>query len=575
MDESQQQAIDRDDDADSNVAAPEAPSIPDIMRAELESVLTSPDFLRAPTMNRLLVYLVTETAEGRADQLKAYSVAVDGLGRAPDYDARADSYPRVQVGRLRRMLDTYYMNAPTVAGYRLTIPSGRYRVSLASDALPVPDVVEEIAPPPPPLRITRAMAAQLAALLVAIIGVAALIAQFAPVHVASHDDGLVRPLVEFAEVPHGADRSARSDLVEATLINGLGRSEMFDLRIARRTADPRAHVAPARYRLSTDLLEGSRPRLFLRLWEQGPDRLLWSGDVALPPANAPGQSLEDTLAPVIATISRVNGLIATYEYQRAVSGPPTGYRCALLFYRYRKEQLMSEREPVRDCVERSIVARPGDAQMQALAAQLAVDRSTSSLTPVAERADYFASGLRHAQQAVSIDPLNAWAINTRAQIAVLRHSCPQAVRNALRASELQPYDPALLASTGVTMINCGDPRAEAMIRHAIALDDGADGQFYRPLLLLAISRDDKALAREALAAMSPPVMGRHVAFYMMTATGYAMIGDVPQAKAAWRQLKAKSPPVAGDPAGYFERIGYGEPVKDKAMQHLRAAGLVA
>ena len=42
-----------------------------LMREELQSVLASSDFSRAPIMKQLLCFLVEETAAGRGDQLKA------------------------------------------------------------------------------------------------------------------------------------------------------------------------------------------------------------------------------------------------------------------------------------------------------------------------------------------------------------------------------------------------------------------------------------------------------------------------------------------------------------------------
>lgn len=573
MDDSHPPAIDRDQSEDHALAAAGAASVADIMRAELASVLSSPDFLRAPTMNRLLTYLVTETAEGRADQLKAYSVAVDGLGRVSDYDARADSYPRVQVGRLRRMLETYYASTPTADGFRLTIPSGRYRVSLVADAAAPPEALDD--QPPAPQRVTAGDVVRMVALLALLVAIAALAARYAPTSpTPDHSNGR-RPLLEFTEISDGPTQSLRGDLVGATLVNGLGRSDMFDLRIARRKNDDRTGQTPARYRLSTDLLDGPRPRLFLRLWQQGPDRLIWSGDVALPPASAPEQMVEDSLAPVIATIGRVNGLIAMQESQRWRNEAPFGYGCILLYQHYRKERLASEREPVRECVDRSIRLDPDNAAMQAVAAQLALDRMASSRTPAAERASLSGVALRHAQLALSIEPLNAWAIIARARIAAMRGACSLAIRNALRASELQPYDPTMLSDVGVVLLNCSDRRAEQMLRRAIALDDGTDGQFYRPLLLFAISRDDRQMAREALSAMSPPVLGRHAYFHLVTASGYAMIGDLPRARSAWRQLRASSAAIAGDPQGYLGRLGFAEPIKQKAIEHLRKARLIA
>ncbi|MFD2500769.1 hypothetical protein ACFSTI_20475 [Rhizorhabdus histidinilytica] len=118
-----------------------------------------------------------------------------------------------------------------------------------------------------------------------------------------------------------------------------------------------------------------------------------------------------------------------------------------------------------------------------------------------------------------------------------RNACAQAVGFAIRASELQPYDPALLADAGVYLLDCDDPRAESLIRRAITLDDDPEGRFYGPLLLLAIARDDQVMAREALTHMAPPVLGRHALFFLTSAVGYAMVGDVPAPARHGRSLR--------------------------------------
>ncbi|MBK5265199.1 MAG: hypothetical protein JJE34_08215, partial [Alphaproteobacteria bacterium] len=98
--------------------------------AEMERIFASAEFSRSPVMRRLLRFLIDQTVAGKGGQLKAYSVAVDGLGRDPDFDAQSDSYPRVQVGRLRRMLDIYYSRNGLTNDERLVIPNGAYRVFL-------------------------------------------------------------------------------------------------------------------------------------------------------------------------------------------------------------------------------------------------------------------------------------------------------------------------------------------------------------------------------------------------------------------------------------------------------------
>lgn len=545
----------------------------DKMRQELQSVIASPDFARAPIMKRLLSFLVGETAAGRGDQLKAYSVAVDGLGRAPDYDARADSYPRVQVGRLRRMLDNYYNVTPPVDGLRLTIPSGRYRVALQ----PAVTVAETGAPADTSIPILPesplAFGWHVALLLMLVLLIAAVLFRIVPMRTAPPDAARDRPVLEFAG--GGMARGSQlGNVVRAALLNGLSRSSVYDLRPQRRsgTRDPQA--APPRYRLSTDMIGGANPRLFMRLSRVSPDQLLWSGDISLPPeSQIDGVELDRRLAPVIATIGRVNGLVATHELQESNGLEAGGYSCFLLYHRYSKDRIDSERDHVQACVEASLKRNPEDPGLQAAAAQLAIERTVASDIDPRDRAEQLQAARRHSQIATAIAPQDPWALAARARIAVIRKACPQAVGFAMRASQVQPYDPALLADVGVYLLDCGDPRAEEMIRRAIALDDNPEGRFYAPLLLLAISRDNPAMAHEALAHMVPPVIGRHGRFYLISAAGYAMLGDYGRARAAWAQLKANRPSVANDPEAYLERLGYAADLREKAMAHLHKAGL--
>ncbi|KRB86415.1 hypothetical protein ASE00_06820 [Sphingomonas sp. Root710] len=573
MTDTSDMAIDRTEAEPAAAVSRVLDSDADKMRRELQSVIASPDFARAPIMKRLLSFLVGETAAGRGDQLKAYSVAVDGLGRAPDYDARADSYPRVQVGRLRRMLDSYYNVTPPVDGLRLTIPSGRYRVALQ----PANTVAEAGAPadisipmlPGSPLTFGW----HVALLLMLVLLIAAVLFRMVPMRTTTPDAAQERPVLEFASADV-ARESQLGNVVRAALLNGLSRSGVYDLRSQRRSGIRDPHVAPPRYRLSTDMIGGANPRLFLRLSRVSPDQLLWSGDISLPSeSQIDGVELDRRLAPVIASIGRVNGLVATHELQESNGLEARGYSCFLLYHRYRKDRTDSERDHVRACVEASLKRHPEDPGLQAAAAQLAIERTVASDIDPRDRAEQLQAARRHAQIATAIAPQDPWALAARARIAVIRKACPQAVGFAMRASEVQPYDPALLADIGVYLLDCGDPRAEEMIRRAIALDDNPEGRFYAPLLLLAISRDDKAMAHEALAHMAPPVIGRHSRFYLISAAGYAMLGDYGRARAAWIQLKANSPLVANDPEAYLEQLGYAADLRGRAMAHLRKARL--
>jgi len=95
-------------------------------RAELETVLRSEQFARAPMLARLLTYLCEKLFAGEAGQIKEYTVGVDVFRREPSFDQNSDSIVRVEANRLRKRLDAYYAEAGASNWLRITIPLGQY-----------------------------------------------------------------------------------------------------------------------------------------------------------------------------------------------------------------------------------------------------------------------------------------------------------------------------------------------------------------------------------------------------------------------------------------------------------------
>ena len=65
-------------------------------------------FARAPALSKMLAYICEMHFAGQAPRLKEYSIAVEALGRGPDFDPAGDSIVRVEAARLRKHLDNYY-----------------------------------------------------------------------------------------------------------------------------------------------------------------------------------------------------------------------------------------------------------------------------------------------------------------------------------------------------------------------------------------------------------------------------------------------------------------------------------
>jgi hypothetical protein len=78
------------------------------IRTELELVLSSATFQRSPKLRAFLRYVTEAVLDGSCERIKAYTIAVDALGRSPNFDPDADAIVRVDAVRLRGALKRYY-----------------------------------------------------------------------------------------------------------------------------------------------------------------------------------------------------------------------------------------------------------------------------------------------------------------------------------------------------------------------------------------------------------------------------------------------------------------------------------
>ena len=96
------------------------------VRASLDRILASPDFVRSKRMRELLAYLVEATLSGEVDRSKEFSIAVEVFGRDENFDPQTSSLVRVEAGRLRRTLKQYYLTQGKDDPLRIEIPKGKY-----------------------------------------------------------------------------------------------------------------------------------------------------------------------------------------------------------------------------------------------------------------------------------------------------------------------------------------------------------------------------------------------------------------------------------------------------------------
>lgn len=126
------------------------------LRREADRVLADPVFRRSPIQSKLLRFLVDTSVRGGPPPSQ-FQIAVDALGKTDDFDIVNDSYPRVQMSRLRTNIDHFYARSQPGEAGRLMLRPGKYHITLEEVSQPpaadaetaLPSAIEPAAAPEP------------------------------------------------------------------------------------------------------------------------------------------------------------------------------------------------------------------------------------------------------------------------------------------------------------------------------------------------------------------------------------------------------------------------------------------
>ncbi len=93
---------------------------------ELDRILSSDMFSRSSVLSNFLKFIVEETLEGNTEGLKEYTIAVSALGKPDDFNPQIDAIVRIHAGRLRRLLNEYYMGIGITDTIKIEVVKGTY-----------------------------------------------------------------------------------------------------------------------------------------------------------------------------------------------------------------------------------------------------------------------------------------------------------------------------------------------------------------------------------------------------------------------------------------------------------------
>lgn len=93
---------------------------------ELQAVLQSEIFSKAPNLLHFLNYVAEQHFAGKASEIKEYSIAVQALHRPEQFDPQSDTIVRVTAHALRKKLEHYYATEGAGHQIQMQLPPGKY-----------------------------------------------------------------------------------------------------------------------------------------------------------------------------------------------------------------------------------------------------------------------------------------------------------------------------------------------------------------------------------------------------------------------------------------------------------------
>lgn len=437
----------------------------DVVLEALQRIVTSDPFAKSPRSRDFLAYVVTETVMGRGHKLKERTVARGALSRPDSFDARDDAGVRVQAGRVRTALDSYYAAEGAQCDIRIELPRGTYQPIFTTVA-EAPDPQEAVTP-------------------------------------TSHrtlGPGVI--VVELAATDGNSTTSAQAVGITDSLVAALSRFPGIRVVGPVNRAGPQPGQTEER-RLGARLdvryiLRGSVRtiidliRVSVRLVDAENGEIVWTSTIDRTTAEFSGFSGEDVIAQEIAgIIGDYSGVVLHHSRTTAATTNPVVVAAMLQYYDALEQNTPDAGASAKNSLLDAIALEPENPYLLSMLAS--TEAYAAIFASGVERAAAADRGEHYARAALAIDSENGHPHLVLGMVALSRDHQEIARQELVRAIELAPFNPSILYGAGWYLALAGEwDLGISHIRESTRLNPARPSLRYLPLAVDRLMVGDNA-----------------------------------------------------------------------------------
>lgn len=575
------------------------------VRAELHRILSNPSFQASQRRRAFLRFIVEETLAGRVDRLKGFTVAVAIFSRDETFDSQADPVVRIEARRLRRDLDSYYVDAGSHDRVRISIPKGSYAphfewheaASLAlseaeqaagsghipaSDGSGTADDISKIARAPTRNLIVAAL---VVALVAAGIGAWFMTAETPQSLTGSHKYGPAVVVLPFKALDSSDNSRYLASGISQELVRNLMRFpsfRLYTLPIGFASSEGRAPAKLGRDLGVAYVVSGSvnsdptQVHLVTQLSDATTGEVLWSETYSRPLTPEALIGVQRELAGKIATVigppygvvnNDLKARVATADVSSTES-----YICVLRAYVYRRNFSRMKSDSVLQCLQAAVRRDPNYSDAWAMLGWLYLDQGRFGGFGKERLQEEYHKALQAADRAIKLAPDNTLALKALSSIYHYMGRYDESERLARKAEDLNPNDPDTLAQLGWRLAVRGKfEEGIPILKRAIERTANPPGWYFH---LITIDLYLKGNYGQMLQVAQRSTTGGLGVSQLLVAIAAGALGKRELAQQALDKMSTYAQ-LSHDPTAYLRRHGATDDIVNALMNGLQKARQVA